>query len=72
MGYATTALRLLLPETREQRLPYVELVADADNIPSQRVIEANGGQLIERFRKSAAHGGKQSLRFRIFLNQSTR
>ena len=67
MGYATRALQLLLPETREQALPYLELVADADNLPSQRVIEANGGKLIERFRTSMEPGDKESLRFRIFL-----
>ena len=44
-----------------------ELVADADNIPSQRVIEANGGKLIERFRKLAEFGGTESLRFRIYF-----
>lgn len=65
LGYATRALELLLPETTLEGLPYVELVADADNVPSQRVIEANGGKLIERFRKSAEYGGKESLRFRI-------
>jgi predicted acetyltransferase len=48
-----------------ENLAYVELVADADNIASQRVIEANRGKLIERFRKSPAHGGKESLRFHI-------
>jgi len=67
MGYATRALQLLLPETREQALPYLELVADADNLPSQRVIEANGGKLIERFRTSMEQGDKESLRFRIFI-----
>jgi predicted acetyltransferase len=66
-GYATRALQLLLPEARDEGLSYVELIADADNIASQRVIEANGGELIERFRKSAAHGGAESLRFRILL-----
>jgi predicted acetyltransferase len=65
-GYATRALALLLPDTRTEGLAYIELVADADNLPSQRVIERNGGQLIERFRKSAEYGGKESLRFRIF------
>lgn len=65
-GYATRALRLLLPETKHEGLAYVELIADADNLPSQRVIERNGGQLIERFRKSAEYGDKESLRFRIF------
>lgn len=66
LGYATRALELLLPETRHEGLPYIELVADADNLPSQRVIEANGGRLIERLRKSDEDGGKESLRFRIF------
>jgi len=66
LGYATRALELLLPETGHEGLPYIELVADVDNIPSQRVIESNGGKLIERFRKSAEYGGKESLRFRIF------
>jgi predicted acetyltransferase len=66
LGYATRALELLLPDTSEEGLPYIELVADADNIPSQRVIQANGGKLIERFRKSAEYGGKESLRFRIY------
>jgi predicted acetyltransferase len=66
LGYATRALELLLPETRHEGLPYIELVADVDNLPSQRVIELNGGKLIERFRKSAEYGGKESLRYRIF------
>lgn len=66
-GYATRALKLLLPQAMSEKLAYVELVADADNIASQRVIEANGGKLIERFRKSAEHGGKESLRFHILL-----
>lgn len=66
LGYATRALELLLPDTRHEGLPYVVLVADADNVASQRVIETNGGKLIERFRKSAEYGGAESLRYRIF------
>jgi hypothetical protein len=31
------------------------------------VIEANGGQLVERFRKPDAYGGSESYRFRIEL-----
>jgi predicted acetyltransferase len=64
-GYATQALRLLLPQTWQEGLAYIEIVADVDNIPSQRVIEANGGVLIERFVKSDLHGGKASLRYRV-------
>src|SRR5258708_40204592 len=66
-GYATRALRLLLPQAGEEGLAYIELTTDSDNIASRRVIEANGGKLIERFRKPAAYDGAESLRFRIFL-----
>jgi predicted acetyltransferase len=66
-GYATRALQLLLPQARSEGLAFVELIADADNTASQRVIEASGGELIERFHKSAAYGGAESLRFRIPL-----
>jgi len=66
-GYATRALQLLLPQARDEGLAYVDLTTDADNIASQRVIEANGGKVIERFFKSAAYGGAESLRFRILL-----
>jgi predicted acetyltransferase len=66
-GYATRALQLLLPQARGEGLAYVELTTDADNIASRRVIEANGGELIERFHKPAGYGGAESLRFRILL-----
>lgn len=66
-GYATHALHLLLPQARSEGLAYVELTSDADNIASRRVIEANGGELIERFQKSAEHGGVETMRFRILL-----
>ena len=66
-GYATRALQLLLPLARAEGLSYVELTTDSDNVASRRVIEANGGKLIEHFHKPAGHGGADSLRFRIFL-----
>jgi len=66
-GYATRALRLLLPQARGEGLAFVELTTQADNFASQRVIEANGGQLIERFHASAGYGGGESLRFRILF-----
>jgi hypothetical protein len=37
----------------------------AENVASRRVVEANGGELVERFSKPAADGGAESLRFRI-------
>ena len=66
-GYATEGLRQMLPYARAEGLEYVELTVGADNIASQRVIEANGGIFIERFRKLAAHGGAETQRFRIPL-----
>ena len=66
-GYATRALAAMLPEARAEGLPYVELTTDVDNVASRAVIEANGGQLVERFRKPAAYGGGESYRFRIDL-----
>lgn len=66
-GYATRALALLLPEAKQRGLSFVELTTDVSNIASQRVITANGGELVEGFKKPAAYGGAESLRFRIAL-----
>jgi predicted acetyltransferase len=66
-GYATRALQLLLPHARADGLVYIELTTAADNLPSRRVIEANGGTLVERFLKPIGYGGAESLRFRIVL-----
>ena len=67
LGYATQALADILPEARAVGLPYVELTTDATNIASQRVIETNGGRIVERFNKPAGYGGAESLRYRIDL-----
>ena len=69
-GYATHALRLLLPYARAEGLSHVDLTTEPDNPASRRVIEANGGVLIERFRKPAQYGNAESLRFRISLGDS--
>jgi predicted acetyltransferase len=66
-GYATRALALLLPEARREGLDYVELTTDPDNLPSQKVITANGGVLMKRFRKEPAYGEADALLFRISL-----
>ena len=69
-GCATRALRLLLPQARAEGLPFVDLVTHSDNVASQRVIEANGGELIERFRKPSVHDGVETLRFRILFTKT--
>jgi predicted acetyltransferase len=58
---------LLLPQAGEEGLAYIDLTTNSDNIASRRVIEANGGKLVERFHKPAGYGGAESLRFRILL-----
>ena len=67
-GYATAALRLILPEARSEGLVYVELTTEEENVPSQRVILANGGVCVGRFEKSTKHGDLAGLRFRIDLS----
>ena len=67
LGYATRALGLLLPDAKAVGLDFVELTTDPENLPSQRVILANGGRLRRRFFKSQAYGGGESLLFRIDL-----
>jgi predicted acetyltransferase len=66
-GYAKQALALLLPYARAVGLDYVELTTDPDNLASQRVIEASGGMLIERFTRPAQYGATPALRWRIAL-----
>jgi predicted acetyltransferase len=66
-GYATLALRLLLSEARTLELEHVELTTAPWNIASRRVIEANGGVLVERFTSPPQLGGQESLRYRIAL-----
>lgn len=66
-GHATKALRLLLSEIQFTGLPFVEITTDPDNVASQRVVEANGGVLHERFDKPAVYGGGPGLRYRIYF-----
>lgn len=69
LGYATNALSQLLDGLPDTGLPFVELVAQVTNVASQRVIEKNGGIVIERFLVPDAHGGEEKVRFRIPLTR---
>ena len=69
LGYATAALRELLPSLAEEGLRYVEITTDPDNMPSRRVIEANGGVLIETFIRPLSLGGTEGLRYRIDISR---
>jgi len=66
-GYATQALKALLPEAKGLGLRYVQITTDPDNEASQRVILAAGGYLLERFIKTDHYGGAEGLRYRIDL-----
>lgn len=66
-GFATEALRQLLPEAKAEGLSYVEITSDPQNKASQRVIEANGGILVERFVKPVQFGSTPGLRYRVAL-----
>jgi len=69
-GYASRALGLILRDAVAEGLEVVEITTDLDNIASQRVIEANGGVLVERFQKPEAFEGPNGLRYRIGLSRS--
>lgn len=43
LGYATQALRLILPVAHTEGFLRVHITCDDDNVPSQKVILANGG-----------------------------
>ncbi len=66
-GYARRALTLMLTEARAVGLPFVEVTTEPENVASQRVIEANGGELFERFTRPVRYGSTPGLRYRIRL-----
>ncbi len=66
-GYATEALGQLLPYAMAEGLAWIDITTDPDNLASQRVIVANGGVLVDRFRKPAQYGEVDGLRYRIVL-----
>ena len=71
-GCATRALALILAEAKKEGLPYVEIVTDTDNVASRKVIEANGGRLLEQHRTSEEHHDDANrLRYRILFERGT-
>lgn len=70
-GYATRALGLLLGDVTAEGLDQVVITTDLDNVASQRVILANGGELFGQFPRGAAYGNSDELRYRIELAERT-
>jgi predicted acetyltransferase len=66
-GYATQALREVLLDAKKEGLKYVEITTRPDNLPSRRVIEANGGVLQGEFVAPAALGGQVEVRYRVHI-----
>ena len=64
-GYATQALGEMLREAKVEGLRFVEITTDPDNVPSRRVVEANGGVLLEEFVTPSALGGTRKVRYRV-------
>ena len=69
-GYVTQALRDTLKDAQGVGLRHVEITTSHDNLASQRVIEANGGEFVEEFTTPAALGGHREIRYRIHLTHS--
>jgi len=67
-GYATRALREVLREANAEGLRFVEITTDPDNVASRRVIEANGGVLVEEFVTPSSLGGERKLRYRVRID----
>ena len=66
-GYATEALRAMLAEAAAEGLRYIEITTGVGNDVSRRVIERNGGVLVEEFITLPSLGSRRELRFRISL-----
>ena len=69
LGYATQAVAAILRGALAEGLPFVEITCDPDNFASQRVIERNGGVLVEHFIKPAQFDFKPGLRYQIHLER---
>ncbi len=63
-GYATAALAGMLAVARQAGLPEITITCDATNLASRRIIEKNGGRLIETF-VAPLYGPDQRLRFLV-------
>lgn len=62
-GYGTFMLRLALPKAYELGIKEARITCDSTNTASRRIIEANGGTLIDE--RDLHDGGPTKLRFRV-------
>jgi predicted acetyltransferase len=66
-GYATAALRETLHDAKTRGLRYVEVTTRVENLASQRVVEANGGVLVEEFVAPPSLGSHRERRYRVYF-----
>ncbi len=70
-GYAKRALKEILLDARREGLAYVEITTTPSNIASQRVIQANGAEFIEKFTKTAHSAAPKNYDFESRSNNES-
>jgi predicted acetyltransferase len=63
-GYATEALRIVMKDARELKMTVLTLTIAEDNVASQKVAEANGGEIVD---KKPSIDGKEYFKYLIKL-----
>lgn len=64
-GYATQAVRSILPDVAAEGLAWAEITCDVENVASRGVIEGAGGVFVEQFTYPPEYGTSDGLRFRV-------
>lgn len=67
LGYATEAVRAIVPDAAGEGLRWIEITCDVDNLASQGVIVGAGGSFIERFAYHESHGKGEGFRYRVVV-----
>ena len=70
LGFASFGLSEMLKIASKLSLPFVHLVTDIDNKASIRVIQRNGGILLDTFTKPPMYGPSQAHRYKIELKST--
>ena len=70
-GYASAALAAMLGEARQIGLPRLIITCDASNHASRRIIEKNGGRLVESF-VAPIYGPGERLKFIVEIAPSAK
>ncbi len=64
-GYATSALRAIVPNAAAEGLAWIEITTDVDNLGSQGVVFGAGGTFVERFSYPDEYGKGDGFRYRV-------